>query len=103
MPHPGQSHNVVIYMRASVSVVLTSNTIHNREDVSSIFPIIRFSLPDLILHQTCLCTLWATVCMISLTTDKKKLIRWSNEIMIIMNSELTQTVVIKSINKMESN
>ena len=50
MPHPGQSRNVVIYMHTSVSVVLTSNTIHDREDVSSIFPIARFSLPDLIFH-----------------------------------------------------
>ena len=40
MPHLGQSQNVVIYI----------NTIHDWEDVSSIFPIPRFSLPDLILH-----------------------------------------------------
>ena len=50
MSHPGQSHNVVIYMGASGQVVLTSNTIHSLEDVSSISPIARFLLPDLILH-----------------------------------------------------
>ena len=37
-PHPGQSYNV------------TPNTIHDQEDVSSIFPIARFSIPDLILY-----------------------------------------------------
>ena len=37
-------------MRTSVYVVVTSNTIPDREDVSSIFPIARFSFPDLILH-----------------------------------------------------
>ena len=42
MAHPGQSHNVVIYMRADIK--------HDWEDVSSIFPIASFSLPDLILH-----------------------------------------------------
>ena len=42
MLHLGQSHNVVIYMCADIK--------HDREDVSSIFPITHFSPPDLILH-----------------------------------------------------
>ena len=48
-------HNVVIYMHNSVLVVLMSNTIHDREDVSSISPIAHFSLPDLILHARHIC------------------------------------------------
>ena len=43
MPHPGQS---MWYFTST----LTSNTIHYQEDASSIFPIARFSLPDLILY-----------------------------------------------------
>ena len=37
-------------MRTSVSVVVTLNTIHDLEDVSSIFLIASFSVPNLILH-----------------------------------------------------
>ena len=55
MSNPGQSHNVVIYMHASALVVLMSNTIHDREDVSLISLITCFSLPDLILHARHIC------------------------------------------------
>ena len=63
MPHPGQSHNVVIYIRTDIK--------HNSRSGGC-----KFNLPSCpflspwshFTHQTYSCTLWATACMISLAT-----------------------------------
>ena len=66
--HPGQSHNVVIYMCASTWVALKSNTIYDWEDVNLIAPVTRFSLPDLVLHTRHIRARFELTCTISLTT-----------------------------------
>ena len=80
MPHPGQSHNVVIYMRAYVK--------HDSQLGGC-----EFDLPNRLFlspwshftRQTYSCTLWAAACVISLATKhfRKKCEKFSARILSI--------------------
>ena len=63
MPHPGQSHNVVIYIHA--------NAKHDSRSGGYEFDLPNHPFLSPLSHFTCQtysCTLWAAMCMISLAT-----------------------------------
>ena len=79
MSHPGQSHNVVIYN----VVVLTSNIIHDREDVNLISPIAHFSppisfyMPDIFMQVLC-CCMRNFSCYMPITRKEFRRCPWCN-------------------------